>query len=360
MQNKKYMLGLVPILLFSSLLMLLLSACGTSTLATVAPPVIQGPTLDPTLARQGSTELQTFQNWIALMKQYGGDVKVYQKQYVSDQHALQIATTDATYKVALKTLSAHINVIQIPALQTEASQLHQQLQQKASAWSQKHTYYDSYDGVTYNLGYEYGAAGSDGMIQDELSAAQTVADYQQAIEDINMYAASFNAMVNNANDKTPYTQQHATDMQLMKYYHASGLVVVVSLQEEAMRVYQDGQLIKVFQATTGRPSHPSLPGFWHVEDMESPTVFKSGAPVGSPDYYPDTKINYAMQYHSDGYFLHDSWWRADYGPGTNFPHQDASGNDSANQGSHGCVNLTTDNARWLYNQVQIGTNVIIY
>jgi lipoprotein-anchoring transpeptidase ErfK/SrfK len=67
-----------------------------------------------------------------------------------------------------------------------------------------------------------------------------------------------------------------------------------------------------------------------------------------------------MQYHSYGYNLHDSWWRSDYGPGTQFPHADSSGNQSAFEGTHGCVNMLEENAHWLYDYVDLGTAVIIY
>jgi lipoprotein-anchoring transpeptidase ErfK/SrfK len=67
-----------------------------------------------------------------------------------------------------------------------------------------------------------------------------------------------------------------------------------------------------------------------------------------------------MQYHSYGYNLHDSWWRAEYGPGTQFPHADSSGNQSAFEGTHGCVNMPEEIAHWLYDYVDLGTAVIIY
>jgi hypothetical protein len=360
MQYNKYALYSVPLLLLSSIVLcLLFSACDASTPTT--PVAHAQPVIDANLIRQGEVQLQTYRDWITLMQKYGGNVVTYQKHYTADQDALQTAPTNTAYQAALKILGSHIRAIKFPALQAEADQMHKQLQQKVANWSQKHTYHDNYDGLTYNLGYEYSSGGADGIIQSDLAAAQSITDYQQVIDYTNANLANFDAMLANSDDKTPYNQLHATDKQLMTRYHVTGqLVVLVSLQEQAMRVYQNGQLIKAFLVTTGRPTHPSLPGIWQVENMQSPTVFKSGVPVGSPDYYPDTPINYAMQYHSNGYFLHDSYWRADYGPGTNFPHQDASGNESANTGSHGCVNLTTANASWLYNFVTVGTPVIIY
>jgi lipoprotein-anchoring transpeptidase ErfK/SrfK len=168
-------------------------------------------------------------------------------------------------------------------------------------------------------------------------------------------------MTEDANDVTPYNQHHKTDTDLMrKYGYMQGKVVVVSLYGQAMRVYTDGQLVKSFLVTTGTSAHPSLPGVWWVEQKESPAIFKSIIPEGQPGHYPDTPVKYAILYHTGGYNLHDSWWRNEYGPGTQFPHADSSGNQSAYEGSHGCINVPSDDARWLYGYVNVGTPVIVY
>ncbi len=351
-------------LLFSILMacLLLFSACSsTSTAPSSGPTTQNAPAIDSSLKNQGDMQLQTFQQWIALMQQYGGNITSFQQQYTADQQALANAKTDAAYKTALNTLNAHVESIKFPAMLTEARTLLQQLQKKADDWGKTHHYYDDYDKTTYSLGFEYTKDGVAGWAQDELNASETIAALQQTIEDLNMYLTNFDAMAKNTSDKTPYNQFHQTDLELLKHYDLMNKkVVVVSLEEEAMRVYQNGQLVKAFFVTTGRPIKPTPPGVWWVEGKQSPTTFKSTAPKGSPDWYPDTPINYAMQYHSGGYFLHDSWWRNDYGPGTNFPHEDSSGDSFSAQGSHGCVNISTENAKWLYGFVELFTPVLIY
>ena len=349
------------------LCLLTLSACsipGSGNAAAskpASPTVIPTSTIDTTLSKQGNTQLQTFQQWITLMKQYDGDTTVYQQQYDTDQHTLQQAKTDTAYKAALTMLKSHVAAIQLPTLKAESVHLQQQLQQEVADWGKQHIYHNAYDNKNYPLGYEYGPNGMGGWVQDELSSAKTLADYQQAVDDINMYLTNFQAFMTNSSDKTPYTQTHQTDTQLIQHYGKTGKrVVVISLKEQAMRVYDNGKLVKSFLVTTGRPTKPSLPGVWWVEGKLSPTVFKSGVPPSSPDYYPPTPINFAMQYHSQGYFLHDSWWRVNYGPGTNYPHADDSGDPFSSQGSHGCVNLSKSDAGWLYSFVKVYTPIIMY
>jgi len=158
-----------------------------------------------------------------------------------------------------------------------------------------------------------------------------------------------------------YNQSHATDMQMISHYRLKGQIIVVSMVEQALRLYQDGKLVRAFYVTTGRFERPSLPGYWTVQDCKSPTVFKSTEPPGSPYWYPDTPIQYGILYHWGGYFIHDAWWRNDFGPGTQFPHNDSAGTDSFNgNGSHGCINMQKDEAGWLYAHTGWNTQILVY
>jgi L,D-transpeptidase catalytic domain len=348
----------------------LLSACSGATTqnSTSAntnnnstPP--STPTIGLTLQNEGSVELQAFQQWIALMQQYHGDATTYQQQYSSDQQALGSASSAGAYTSVLQTLHSHVAAIRIPAMKAESMFLFQELQSDAANFGQQHTYHDAYNNTTYPLGYQYGSNGATGplWLQGELSSAQTVDDYQQAIEDLNMDLTNFQAMKTDFGDNTPYNQVHQTDIQLMQHFgFMNSKVVVISIIEQAMRVYDNGKMVNAFQVTTGQPDLPTPPGTWWVEGKKAPTEFKADVPPSSPYWYPPTPINYAMQFHSNGYFLHDSWWRSEYGPGTNFPHLDPGGTQYSIHGSHGCVNLSKDNAGWLYGFVQLYTHIVIY
>jgi hypothetical protein len=349
------------------LTLLLLSACssitgGANTAGNSGQTgAIAIPTIDQTLKNQGDTQLQSFHQWIGLVKQYGGDTTTYQQQYDADQQALQKATTSTNYKNALSTLNTQVAAIQMPTMKIEDQKLQQKLQQEVNTWGQQHQYHNPSDNIDYPLGFEYAANGIGSWAQDDLTSAKTIADYQQAIENLNMYLTNFQALMDNTKDSSPYNQVHQTDLKLMQHYaKMNDKVIVVSLEEQTMRVYDNGKLVNSFLVTTGRPDRPTPPGVWWVEGKKSPTVFKAGVPKSSPNWYPDTPINYAMQFHSEGYFIHDSWWRVNYGPGTNFPHTDASGDPFSAQGSHGCVNISTVNAGWVYGFVKLYTDIIIY
>jgi len=92
--SKLVLCGLLPCLV-------LLSACGASlNQSQKAKGTNVVPTINSTLQSMGNAQLQTFQQWIALMQQYQGDITTYQQQYHNDQQALQSAHSDATYQEA--------------------------------------------------------------------------------------------------------------------------------------------------------------------------------------------------------------------------------------------------------------------
>lgn len=354
---------------------LFLSACTSGTTGKVSstptaaggsagPTPTAAPAVSQTLKSEGDADLQTYQQWIALVQQNGGDATTYQSQYTSDQQALTQASTSSAYTTALSTLQGHINAIKIPALQQEVQNLQKNLQQDVSSWGPRHTYYDSYNGKTYSQDYEYDSntgIGGPLWLGEDLTGDKTIADYQQTIENLNMWTYNFQEFKTNFGDTTASNKVHQTDLDLMKHYGFSNeKVVVVSLSEQTLRAYDNGKLVNSFSVVTGQPDLPTPPGTWWIEGKKHPTVFKSDEPKSSPDWYPPTNITYAMQYHSNGYFFHDAWWRTAFGRTLNYPHQDPDNDPFAGQGSHGCVNMSTANSAWLYNFVSIYTNIIIY
>jgi len=138
---------------------------------------------------------------------------------------------------------------------------------------------------------------------------------------------------------------------------AQGKEIVISLSRQWMYVYQNGAQVYNSPITSGRPQLPTPQGIYHVLAKYHPTTFYSPWPYGSPYWYPPTHIEYALEWDARGYFLHDSWWRTVYGPGTNVWHYDpVYGNQT---GTHGCVTMPLRAAIWLYNWAPVGTMVKI-
>ncbi len=134
-----------------------------------------------------------------------------------------------------------------------------------------------------------------------------------------------------------------------------GQVIVISLSGQSLYAYNDGSQVFNVAVMTGRPSLPTPLGTYHVFAKLSPTTFYSPWPAGSPNWYPPTSVNYALEFRAGGYFLHDTWWHTVYGPGSNGWHYDPA--YGWQWGSHGCVGMPLGAAAWLYSWTRIGTTV---
>lgn len=165
---------------------------------------------------------------------------------------------------------------------------------------------------------------------------------------------------------------------------ASGKVILVSLSRQQLYAYQNGALAFTFTVETGRPELPTPTGVYHVflkdcsdlrwTNNNAPTdshnvncvehngdghqeVFTSPWPKGSPDWYAPTHINYALEFKSGGFYMHDAWWHVWFGPGANTPHQLPDG--SWETGSHGCIGMRIADAERLYAWTPLGTAVYV-
>lgn len=133
-----------------------------------------------------------------------------------------------------------------------------------------------------------------------------------------------------------------------------GKLIMISISQQWMHDYENGQEVYSAPVTTGRPELPTPMGTYHVYQKLSPTTFYSPWPQGSPYWYPPTHINYALEW-APGFFLHDSWWRSVYGPGTDVWHNDPV--YGRQTGTHGCITMPLGAAQWLYGWAPIGTTV---
>jgi hypothetical protein len=299
------------------------------------------------------------------LKTYGisaSTVSTYQQQVQTAQQMMTSTRTLSEYQQFAHLVDQALSSMQELLAQGEAAYLVNQFHQEVTSWGQAHEYHDSFNNTNYVLDAGYMSQGIGSDLDAALSYAQTPADLQNVVDEAQNALFNLHMMEQDYSDKTPYNQVHATDLQMLAHYNLQNQqVLMISLIEQAMRVYQNGKLINAFQVTTGRNELPSLPGVWPTLERLSPTTFISPDPPGSPYWYPNTPINYAILYHTGGYFVHDAWWRVNFGPGTQFPHYDTGGDESfAGDGSHGCINMQEDQAAWVYSHTNWNTIIVIY
>lgn len=132
--------------------------------------------------------------------------------------------------------------------------------------------------------------------------------------------------------------------------------IVVSLGQQRLWAYEGDKEFISTLVTTGGPELPTPVGTFHILSRQSPFTFRSPWPKGSPYWYPDSPASFAMLFEESGYFIHDSPWRSQYGPGSNRYQGRPGGNGT---GTHGCVNVPYPVQKQLFAWAPVGTPVVV-
>ena len=122
----------------------------------------------------------------------------------------------------------------------------------------------------------------------------------------------------------------------------------VDVARHEMYVYDNGHLVKTVPISAGRTQYPTKNGV-HITFEKSQVVTMDSATVGIPRNSPDgyyEKVYWDVRISYGGAFVHAAPWSV------------------AEQGlvnvSHGCVNISTENATWFYYFSQRGDIVDVY
>lgn len=112
-------------------------------------------------------------------------------------------------------------------------------------------------------------------------------------------------------------------------------------------VERNGQVIKTMPTSMGKDSTPTDNGVYIVGDKFANLVMDSstyGVPVNSSQGYR-TPVDWATRISYSGIFFHSAPWSL--------------GQQGNSNASHGCLNLSPANARWVYDNVKRGDITII-
>ncbi|MEO5886338.1 MAG: L,D-transpeptidase family protein [Anaerolineales bacterium] len=135
------------------------------------------------------------------------------------------------------------------------------------------------------------------------------------------------------------TSQYAPPVEVQAQYPAEGSGarwIDVNLSEQRVYAYEGDVVVNSFLVSTGTWRTPTVTGkypIWikvRVQDMSGPGY-----------YLPD--VPHVMFFYK-GYGFHGTYWHNNFGTPM----------------SHGCVNLTVDDAAWLYNWASVGTVVNVH
>jgi lipoprotein-anchoring transpeptidase ErfK/SrfK len=124
-------------------------------------------------------------------------------------------------------------------------------------------------------------------------------------------------------------------------------VGVADIDAHTFTVSMDGQVVRTMPASMGKPRHPTPIGSFSALEKQSSVVMDSrtiGIPLSDPEGYKLT-VSDAVRVTWGGVYVHSAPWSVA-----------SQGNSNV---SHGCINLSPENADWYYNTVHIGDPIIV-
>ena len=119
-------------------------------------------------------------------------------------------------------------------------------------------------------------------------------------------------------------------------------VITVNAAEHVATVYRNGLVARVIPVTTGKPGWETRSGVKLILSKERQRIMDAatgGTSRSDPEYYR-LLVQYAMRVTYSGEFLHAAPWSVRSQGHANV--------------SHGCIGMSTTNAQWLYDQVDVG------
>ncbi len=116
--------------------------------------------------------------------------------------------------------------------------------------------------------------------------------------------------------------------------------VEIDLEDQEIKLYEDVDILIQANIVSGKNETPTRIGNFSIYNKETDRYLKG------EDY--NSYVNYWMPF-DGGIGLHDATWRNKFG-----------GNIYINKGSHGCVNLPYQTAEYIYENVKVGTKVLVH
>lgn len=112
--------------------------------------------------------------------------------------------------------------------------------------------------------------------------------------------------------------------------------IEVNLSEQMVYAHVGDEVVNSFLASTGTATHPTVTGEYNIY-----LKFRYDDMQGEDYFLPD--VPYTMYFYK-GYGLHGTYWHNNFGTPM----------------SHGCVNLRTEDAGWLFDFASLGTRVVVH
>ncbi len=124
---------------------------------------------------------------------------------------------------------------------------------------------------------------------------------------------------------------------------SDGKYIDISLSRQLVTCFLNNEAVFSSACSTGTWRHPTPTGTFRIYSKYRYTRMTGYYGPGNPDNYDLPNVPYCMFFYG-GYSLHGTYWHSNFG----------------HRMSHGCVNLPTSAAGWIYGWAPTGTTVIVH
>jgi len=124
-----------------------------------------------------------------------------------------------------------------------------------------------------------------------------------------------------------------------------GRWIDIDLIQQLMTAYEGRTAVRTVVVTTGMAGWETPPGWYQILNRVPNETMTSGA-IGAENHYKLEDVLFTQYFTDLGHALHFAWWRTEETIGR--------------PGSHGCVNLLLDDARFFWDWATFGTPILIH
>ncbi len=124
--------------------------------------------------------------------------------------------------------------------------------------------------------------------------------------------------------------------------YKEGKYIHVSLANQTLYAYEDGELIDSFLISSGTSGFPTPTGDFKIFSKARAARMAGFYGEGNPNNYDLPGVPYVLAF-SGPYTIHGTYWHSNFG----------------HPMSHGCVNMYTPDSKWVYDWAPINTPTVV-
>ena len=117
--------------------------------------------------------------------------------------------------------------------------------------------------------------------------------------------------------------------------------IEISINNQHLWYFKDGQCVFDCDVVTGKDKTPTPKGVFNIRELKTNETMRGS--------YGTAFAQYWLRLTDSGIGIHAADWRGSFG-----------GSIYRASGSHGCINVSVANSRWLYENIEKGIPVVIY